>query len=205
MKGSSVTASSLSPPAQRQAVSGNHLAVSIVRPSRSAPAPAANVASTGHSPSAAGGIASSSSIVGVTSSTPPLAAAADADLSPPSSPGTSRPPSPSHHSSESGSDDVGDEEAPVPVTYVSVELTDLKLCQRFVLTAGVRPPIPIGCPESISQLLRNCWDENPDDRPSFEIIVEYLDLHQKEFEALDLPLALPGESNYVAENASYYA
>lgn len=102
----------------------------------------------------------------------------------------------------------------MPITYVSVDLTDLKLCQRFVLTEGVRPAIPLGCPASVAQLLRNCWDENPDDRPSFDIIVEYLDLHQKDIDALDLPLALPGgAAGYAAaaaaaaENAyaSYYA
>jgi len=39
-----------------------------------------------------------------------------------------------------------------------------------VVTQGLRPSLPDDCPVEISKLVTDCWDANPDLRPSFEEI-----------------------------------
>ena len=36
-----------------------------------------------------------------------------------------------------------------------------------VVQKGLRPPIPSGTPQGVTQLLRRCWARSPEDRPSF--------------------------------------
>uniref|UniRef100_A0A4W3HB74 Tyrosine-protein kinase n=1 Tax=Callorhinchus milii TaxID=7868 RepID=A0A4W3HB74_CALMI len=40
----------------------------------------------------------------------------------------------------------------------------------FKVANGYRMPCPAGCPEPIYNLMRECWNENPDDRPSFKTL-----------------------------------
>lgn len=49
---------------------------------------------------------------------------------------------------------------------------------------GVRPHIPEGPPHLID-LMKNCWAENPDDRPSFIEIVKYLTDNEDLYESID--------------------
>ena len=37
---------------------------------------------------------------------------------------------------------------------------------------GARPPIPQGMPAPLEKLLRDCWKQDPVERPSFEEIVQ---------------------------------
>lgn len=39
---------------------------------------------------------------------------------------------------------------------------------------GQRPKIPADCPSAWRNLMRSCWDPEPDQRPSFNAIVEIL-------------------------------
>jgi tyrosine-protein kinase len=38
---------------------------------------------------------------------------------------------------------------------------------------GYRMSKPSDCPEEMYQLMLKCWDENPDNRPGFEVIPKY--------------------------------
>jgi len=39
---------------------------------------------------------------------------------------------------------------------------------------GLRPVIPINCPPALARLMRSCWHQNPDVRPSFPEISQIL-------------------------------
>jgi hypothetical protein len=43
------------------------------------------------------------------------------------------------------------------------------------IVAGRRPPIPKDCPSALSKLIRACWAEDPNKRPSVEEIMNTLD------------------------------
>jgi hypothetical protein len=89
------------------------------------------------------------------------------------------------------------------VVYDCIPLSDLKLAQRYVLSEGRRPPLPLGIPPAVSRLLEYCWDENPDDRPSFDIIVDYLQAEcADELAGMNLPLPLPASSSSSSSSSS---
>jgi hypothetical protein len=58
--------------------------------------------------------------------------------------------------------------------------------QVIVQTAkhGVRPTIPSSCPPPFVELMKKCWDADPDKRPDFTTIIKELivikDLFEKE-------------------------
>jgi len=66
-------------------------------------------------------------------------------------------------------------------SYLTVE----ELCIK-VADENLRPKIPDECPTNLAELIRNCWDNYPDDRPSFTTILEKLDLIIQEEAILDL-------------------
>ena len=43
------------------------------------------------------------------------------------------------------------------------------------LEMGYRMPPPDNCPESLYTVMRLCWNENPDDRPTFEYLRSVLE------------------------------
>lgn len=43
------------------------------------------------------------------------------------------------------------------------------------LEMGYRMPLPKNCPEPIYQEMLNCWDRNPDKRPTFEYLFTFFD------------------------------
>lgn len=45
----------------------------------------------------------------------------------------------------------------------------------LVATKGIRPPLPKHCPPSLQQLMVDCWDDNPDNRPSFSVVLTRLE------------------------------
>jgi len=49
-----------------------------------------------------------------------------------------------------------------------------------VLKEGLRPTIPKKCPESVSKLMRDCWNEDPEKRPTFQEIIHELETIQAE-------------------------
>jgi len=51
---------------------------------------------------------------------------------------------------------------------------------NMVLEKGHRPPLPEDTPEPIAELIKECWETNPDVRPTFVKVVKVLeDLRQK--------------------------
>jgi len=40
---------------------------------------------------------------------------------------------------------------------------------------GIRMAIPRNCPASIKKLMEKCWAQNPEERPNFQRICDYLD------------------------------
>ena len=50
---------------------------------------------------------------------------------------------------------------------------------------GQRPKIPDNTPKPLSDLISSCWAQNPDDRPSFDQIVGFLQKHKAEFANTD--------------------
>ena len=45
---------------------------------------------------------------------------------------------------------------------------------------GLRPAVPMFCPENYAELMQRCWAENPEDRPDFGEILETLFQFMKE-------------------------
>ena len=41
-----------------------------------------------------------------------------------------------------------------------------------VVQKGLRPPIPPSCPPPLSDVMRLCWQRDPEVRPSFELVSE---------------------------------
>jgi hypothetical protein len=157
------------------------------------------------------GLSSGGGPLGLGGASAAAAAAAAEDRTPPSSPGHSVPSSPTTLSDNDDDHDASDDEdaaaaaaaeaaaataAANAVVYDCIPLSDLKLAQRYVLSEGRRPPLPLGIPPAVSRLLEYCWDENPDDRPSFDIIVDYLQAEcADELARMNLPLQLPASSS----------
>ncbi|OHT01877.1 hypothetical protein TRFO_31225 [Tritrichomonas foetus] len=50
-----------------------------------------------------------------------------------------------------------------------------------VLNFNKRPAIPEDCPQNIASFISDCWDRDPDHRPSFQTIVKMLDSGEIEF------------------------
>lgn len=46
--------------------------------------------------------------------------------------------------------------------------------------SGVRPEIPADCPTLFAKVMRRCWHESPLRRPSFEDIVQLLEMELSE-------------------------
>ncbi|KAM4557265.1 tyrosine-protein kinase yes [Fundulus diaphanus] len=55
---------------------------------------------------------------------------------------------------------------------------------------GYRMPCPQGCPESLHEMMNQCWKKDPDERPTFEYILSFLEDY---FTATE-PLYQPGEN-----------
>eukprot|EP01130_Rhizamoeba_saxonica_P007432 TRINITY_DN3008_c0_g3_i2.p1 TRINITY_DN3008_c0_g3~~TRINITY_DN3008_c0_g3_i2.p1 ORF type:complete len:731 (-),score=149.10 TRINITY_DN3008_c0_g3_i2:1261-3369(-) len=54
---------------------------------------------------------------------------------------------------------------------------DFMFEQEDAIKSGSRPPLPDFCPEDLADLIRECWDGNPDLRPEFsEIVVRLVDM-----------------------------
>lgn len=49
-----------------------------------------------------------------------------------------------------------------------------------VAKENLRPTIPPGCPEEFAALMKSCWATKPEDRPSFDQIVETLSSMRKD-------------------------
>jgi hypothetical protein len=52
-----------------------------------------------------------------------------------------------------------------------------------------RPPIPLQCPDSLARLLKLCWEENVNERPTFEVIVTFL---KDTVRSLETEVLVPG-------------
>jgi Protein tyrosine and serine/threonine kinase len=58
--------------------------------------------------------------------------------------------------------------------FENARVTDKRQLGQLIL-AGTRPSIPDDCMESCRQLMLDCFDENPDHRPSFAVIVRRME------------------------------
>jgi serine/threonine protein kinase len=64
------------------------------------------------------------------------------------------------------------------------DFNEYHLMTRVVIE-GVRPRIPATCPTKLAQLIANCWDGNPENRPSFKTISEMFRSDKVSFEGTD--------------------
>lgn len=55
--------------------------------------------------------------------------------------------------------------------------------------SGMRPTPPSDCPPLIARLMKNCWAEDPDARPSFDKVVAVL--HAAKLEAVEIASTAP--------------
>jgi hypothetical protein len=64
------------------------------------------------------------------------------------------------------------------------EHKNLKDFQIVIQTAkkGLRPIIHSACPPPFADLMRRCWDQNPDKRPQFQDILNQLNVIRQIFE-----------------------
>ena len=63
-------------------------------------------------------------------------------------------------------------------------------------------PPPKGCPEAVHQLMLNCWNKNPVERPSFKRIFDTLDTLLKQAQPSNATASLedqPTESALIAD------
>lgn len=58
---------------------------------------------------------------------------------------------------------------------VALPLRDIRTCQHYIVRESARPPIPLRCPAPLVRLLELCWADDPDDRPHFDMIVDFLE------------------------------
>jgi hypothetical protein len=45
----------------------------------------------------------------------------------------------------------------------------------------LKPPPPPGCPEEVADLMRECWRDDPVDRPSFDTIYKRIETLLRKF------------------------
>ena len=57
---------------------------------------------------------------------------------------------------------------------IFVSVIDPDMLERK-LAAGYRPSNPTHAPEHIFPIMQKCWEENPDDRPSFSDFMQHCD------------------------------
>lgn len=64
---------------------------------------------------------------------------------------------------------------------------------RQTMTAGIRPPIPEGADSGYVELMKDCWNSSPDERPAFTEIVTRLETMLLDLGAsIDLPPTFQG-------------
>jgi hypothetical protein len=59
------------------------------------------------------------------------------------------------------------------------EITKLHAARALILQHKVRPPVPLALPPELSELLQRCWAYEPCCRPTFDEIVDVLDVVQE--------------------------
>jgi len=59
--------------------------------------------------------------------------------------------------------------------YSDISGYSVKQIMYKVSNEGLRPQIPEKCPETMCDLMKKCWDDNPDERPTFKDILEDLE------------------------------
>ena len=52
---------------------------------------------------------------------------------------------------------------------------------REKIESGYRMDAPKSCPPEVHQIMRNCWEYEPEDRPSFEDIADQLQQLTKKY------------------------
>jgi len=64
------------------------------------------------------------------------------------------------------------------VPYADIPGSVLAVAEAVL--SGVRPPIPRDCPRLFAKIMKRCWHDNPLRRPSFEDIVQLLEIERAE-------------------------
>ncbi|KAF1780267.1 Protein kinase, ATP binding site [Phytophthora cactorum] len=64
------------------------------------------------------------------------------------------------------------------VPYANIPGSVLAVAEAVL--SGVRPPIPRACPRLFAKIMKRCWHDNPLRRPSFEDIVQLLEIELAE-------------------------
>ncbi len=67
----------------------------------------------------------------------------------------------------------------------------------FIQPQGLRPCIPVNCPEEYAQLMRDCWQENPALRPSFSTVLNRLDALRRQLITQGIFDNIPKARNFI--------
>lgn len=79
---------------------------------------------------------------------------------------------------------------------ILIEVTDMEFAYEAMCVRGLRPPMPVGTPPEIEDLLKSCWENEIKNRPTFPQILTALDRYFKHnLDSLSLPLELSNEIN----------
>ena len=85
---------------------------------------------------------------------------------------------------------------------ILVEVSDMEFAYETMCVRGLRPPLPVGLPPELEDLLQSCWDFDIKNRPTFPQILTSLDKYFKAYpESLNLPLDISNEVNFSVTDA----
>jgi hypothetical protein len=84
-----------------------------------------------------------------------------------------------------------------------VEVGDMEFAFQTMCVLGLRPPMPVGLPADLEEILQSCWDFDIKKRPTFPQILTSLDRYFKQCtDPLSLPLELYNEINYSSNGSA---
>jgi hypothetical protein len=72
-----------------------------------------------------------------------------------------------------------------PKTYDDVYVSTVPQARELVEVMDLRPPMPYGAPSELISLLTDCWQRDPRRRPTFDEIIERLELYLTQSEPTD--------------------
>ena len=71
-----------------------------------------------------------------------------------------------------------------------VDIDSVETAQKYIVRYRARPPMPKNCPKSLQKLIQMCWEEAPEQRPEFDLIVETLEENKNAIPLNDYPLKI---------------
>lgn len=65
----------------------------------------------------------------------------------------------------------------IPTAFKIVPVENAQDVMEYYINRQLRPPLPPSMPEELSKIISQCWQINPDERPSINSIVDVIDRH----------------------------